>query len=169
MLASGYSKIYHSVVSSFRFVSSFSNIGNITNIGNIITRRGITNYANIIRRPTRQDLQKYKLTILDMDGVLRKRNSIIPLADHTFNKMVDLNLPLCILTNESRCSPIKIKTELKMMGFQMTPDVKLIAASGLTLLEMSNIMKLDKTKSKKLYKLKMYHKSKKCNSVILTP
>lgn len=111
-------------------------------------------YSSIVKKPVKGCLDNYKLIIFDMDGVLRKGNDVIPLADITFNKIKESGLPICIITNQFRKSPKKIKKELISMGFNIDTNINLISASGLMLLEIVNIMKNNKIPQSKLCKNK---------------
>ena len=83
----------------------------------------------ILKKPGSGDINKYRLIIFDMDGVLRKGDKSIPLAVETFNTIKKNGTRLCIITNESRKSSRKIKKELKKMGFLLDHQVELISSS----------------------------------------
>jgi len=98
-------------------------------------------YSNIIKKPNRDNISKYSLIIFDVDGVLRIDSKVIPLADITFNKIKEMEIPICIITNSSRKSPKLIKQELTDMGYEIDSQIDLISASSLVVLEICNILK----------------------------
>lgn len=95
---------------------------------------------NYIKRPNIDDVKNLKLIMFDMDGVLRIGDNPIIIARETFNNLRNLNIPICILTNESRRSPKRIKKELKQMGFHINEDVKIITAGLLMLYHISSLI-----------------------------
>ena len=95
---------------------------------------------NYIKRPNHEDVKNLKLIIFDMDGVLRIGENPIAIARESFNTLRKLNIPICIITNEDRRSPKRIKKELKQMGFHINEDVKIITAGLLMLYHISSLI-----------------------------
>ena len=93
-----------------------------------------------IKRPNKDDVKNLKLIIFNMDGVLRIGENPIIIAREAFNSLLKNNIPICILTNESRRSPKRIKKELKQMGFHINENVKIITAGLLMLYHISYLI-----------------------------
>ena len=67
---------------------------------------------NYIKRPNHEDVKNLKLIIFNVDGVLSIGENPIEIARASFNKLIKLNIPICIITNEDRRSPKRIKRDL---------------------------------------------------------
>jgi len=98
--------------------------------------------GTVIKKPTPENINSYQLLIFSMNGVLRNNDKAIPLAVETFNKLKnEMNKKICIITNECRYSPKRIKKELRSLGFNIDNDIDVITASSLTLIALTNILK----------------------------
>jgi len=95
---------------------------------------------NYIKRPNHNDVKNLNLIIFDMDGVLRIGENPIAIARESFNTLIKLNIPICIITNEDRRSPKRIKKEIKQMGFHINEDVKIITSGLLMLYHISYLI-----------------------------
>ncbi len=95
---------------------------------------------NYIKRPNHEDVKNLKLIIFNVDGVLSIGENPIEIARASFNKLIKLNIPICIITNEDRRSPKRIKKGLKLMGFNINEDIKIITAGLLMLYHISSII-----------------------------
>ena len=91
-----------------------------------------------LKRPNLEYINNLELIIFGMDGVLRTNNKPINIAVESFNKIKKKNIPICIITNECRRSPKKIKRELKNMGYDLT-NVNFISSNFLMLKKIENI------------------------------
>lgn len=94
--------------------------------------------VNAFKRPTLDLLKTLDLIIFDMDGVLKINNTPIDIAIESFNKIKRNNIPICILTNECRRSPKKIKKELNNLGYNLS-NIHLISANLLMLKKIEDI------------------------------
>lgn len=95
---------------------------------------------NYIKRPNHEDVKNLKLIIFNVDGVLSIGENPIEIARASFNKLIKLNIPICIITNEDRRSPKRIKKGLTLMGFHINEDIKIITAGLLMLYHISSII-----------------------------
>ena len=93
-----------------------------------------------IKRPNQDDIKNSKLIIFNMNGVLRIGEDPILIAKESFNTIIKLNIPICIITNEDRRSPKRIKKELKEMGYNINEDVKIISSGLLMLHHISSLI-----------------------------
>ena len=93
---------------------------------------------NAFKRPTLDLLKTLDLIIFDIDGVLRINTTPIDIAIESFNKIKNNNIPICILTNECRRSPKKIKKELKNLGYDLS-NIHLISSNLLMLKKIEDI------------------------------
>lgn len=99
--------------------------------------------GTVIKKPSLENVNSYQLLIFSMNGVLRKNDNAIPLAVETFNKLKnEMNQKICIITNECRYSPKRIKKELRSLGFDIDNNIDVITASSLILIALTNILKL---------------------------
>lgn len=99
--------------------------------------------ATVIKKPSLENISSYQLIIFSMNGVLRNNDKAIPLAVETFNKLKnEMNQKICIITNECRYSPKRIKKELRSLGFDIDNNIDVITASSLILIALTNILKL---------------------------
>ena len=87
---------------------------------------------NSFKRPNLDMLKTLDLIIFNMDGVLRINNKQVDIAVESFNNIKKNNIPMCILTNECRRSPKKLKKELKNMGYDLS-NIHLISSNLLML------------------------------------
>ena len=93
-----------------------------------------SNYINnyqLIRKPKNDEISKYELIMIDMDGVLRNGNKKISLADMVINKLNSLNSKYIIVTNECRREPRQIRQELRTMNINIPDSVPIVSASQL--------------------------------------
>lgn len=93
-----------------------------------------SNYINnyqLIRKPKDNDISKYELIMIDMDGVLRNGNKKIGLADMVINKLNSFDSKYVIITNECRKEPRQIRQELKTMNINIPDSVPIVSASQL--------------------------------------
>lgn len=96
-----------------------------------------------IKKPSIENIKKYELLIMCIDGVLKNNNDVIPLAVETFNKLKnEINVKICLLTNECRYPPQIIRKKLTDMGFDIDKNIDIVSASSLVLIALSNILKL---------------------------
>ena len=93
---------------------------------------------NPFKRPNLDMLKTLDLIIFNMDGVLRINNKSVDIAIESFNKIKKNNIPICILTNECRRSPKKMKKELKNMGYDLS-NIHLISSNLLMLKKIEEI------------------------------
>ena len=107
----------------------------------------IQNY-NLFRKPNIDDIKKYELIILDMDGVLRQGTKKIGLSDVVIKKMNNLNIPYIILTNECRKDPKTIRHDLEMMNLKIKKNTNIISSSLLVKNKLIDLLtKSDRSKS----------------------
>lgn len=107
----------------------------------------IQNY-DLFRKPNIDDIKKYELIILDMDGVLRQGTKKIGLSDVVIKKMNNLNIPYIILTNECRKDPKTIRHDLEMMNFKINKNTNIISSSLLVKNKLIDLLtKSDRSKS----------------------
>ncbi len=59
-----------------------------------------------------------------------------------------MNKKICIITNECRYSPKRIKKELRSLGFDIDNNIDVITASSLILIALTNILKLSHSEFK---------------------
>lgn len=122
-----------------------------------------SNYINnyqLIRKPKNDEISKYELIMIDMDGVLRNGNKKIGLADMVINKLNTLNSKYIIVTNECRREPRQIRQELRTMNINIPDSVPIVSASQLvkkTLLKsiIGNNKKYDSKKTKESFNQKI--------------
>ena len=127
---------------------SYNPLNLFSSFGHLFTNEGkTTNYDNnVIKKPSKLEIQNMSLIIFNMNGVLRLGKTPIPIVKESVNNFIKedstkFNIPLCILTNDCRRSPKIIKKELKNMGYKINNDIKIITASLLTLKHLTLIIK----------------------------
>jgi ribonucleotide monophosphatase NagD (HAD superfamily) len=98
---------------------------------------------SLIKRPTKENIKDYELLIFSLDGVLTDNTNCksMPLAVETFNKLKSLGFRICIITNECRYSPKRVRKDLLMLNFEIDNTIDIITASSLTLISLTNILK----------------------------
>lgn len=101
------------------------------------------NISDLIKRPSDENMKLYKLLIFSLDGVLidKMNSKVLPLAVETFNKLKSIGYRMCIITNECRYSPKRVRKDLVFLGFDLDSSIDIITASSLTLISLTNILK----------------------------
>lgn len=95
---------------------------------------------NLIRKFDLEDIKKYNLIMIDMDGVLRTGLKKIGLADIVIKKLNETNVPYVILTNDCMKNPKTIKHDLKIMGINIGNKNHIISASLLVKNKLMNLL-----------------------------
>lgn len=98
---------------------------------------------NLVRKFDLEDIKKYKLIMIDMDGVLRSSFKKIGLADIVIKKLNENGIPYVILTNDCMKNPKTIKHDLKLMGINVGDKNHIISASLLIKNNLMNLLKAD--------------------------
>jgi hypothetical protein len=98
-----------------------------------------TNYIKRLDNSTKT-INNLNLMIFDMNGVLKIGKEPLEIAKNTFNKLTEQNIPICIITNECRNTPKTISKELKQMGYNINPNIKVFSASLLMLNKVDRII-----------------------------
>lgn len=98
---------------------------------------------NLIRKFDLEDIKKYNLIIIDMDGVLRTGLKKIGLSDIVIKKLNENGIPYIILTNDCMKNPKTIKHDLKLMGINIGNKNHVISASLLIKNKLMNLLNMD--------------------------
>lgn len=122
---------------------SFNPLNILTSFGHLFAQTSNPLNANsIIKKPNIDDLTKFNLIMIEMNGVLNYKNKPIPIAKEYFNLFKNkTNIPICIINNNSYKSPKILKKNLKNQGFKLNNDIKIINNGLLTLNYLNNTIK----------------------------
>lgn len=93
---------------------------------------------NPFKRTSLDLLKTLDLIIFESEGVLKINNNPIEIAVESFNKIKSNNIPICILTNESKRSPKNLKKQLKQMKFDLS-NIHFISSNLLILKKIEQI------------------------------